>query len=446
MISIFDLVALLLTLSALFGWVNRRFLHMPSSIGLLVMGLVASLLVVGAEVVVPDKELADLLTGTLRQIDFTDVVMNGMLAFLLFAGAMDLNLDALRDRAWPVAVLALVGTVISTAIVGAAFWWAARLVGFPIPLPWALVFGALISPTDPVAVLSVLKNVSIPASLEVEMQGEALFNDGVGVVLFTLLLGFAASHDADSIGIASVAQALAQQAAGGLLLGAATGYLAYKAMRSIDDFPVEVLITLALVAGTYTLAQKLGTSGPLAVVAAGLVIADRAPRDAMSDKTQMYVSALWTLIDEVLNAVLFLLIGLEVAVLPVQPASLVLAAAAVPIVLVARLIAVSVPLALFRWGAELSLRNVPFLTWAGVRGGISVALALSLPETPAKSAILAATYAVVLFTIIVQGSTLASVARLTLKRNVKPVADAATHGRDAPADLTREARQAGRVR
>lgn len=415
MISIFDLVAALLTLAALFGWVNRRFIHLPHAVGLLVLSLLASLLLVAAETLLPDRQLTDRLTAALRQIDFTDVVMNGMLAFLLFAGALELNLQALRDRAVPVAILALVGTITSTAIVGGLFWAAARGLGQPIPPAWCLVFGALISPTDPVAVLNVLKYVHIPASLKIEMQGEALFNDGVGVVLFTLLVGIAAGSGGEPVSAGSVLRELAQEAGGGLLLGAATGYLAYRAMRTVDDYPVEVLITLALVAGTYAAAGRLGASGPLAVVAAGLVIADRAPRDAMSDRTQHYVTSLWTLIDEILNAVLFLLIGLEVAVLRFQPAALLLGVLAVPIVLVARLLAVSLPLLLFRWGNELSIRNVPFLTWAGVRGGISIALALSLPDSPHKAAILAGTYVIVLFTIIVQGLTLGSVARLTLR-------------------------------
>ena len=414
MISIFDLVAMLLTLSALFGWINGRFVHMPHSIGMLVLGLVASLLLVLLDVAFPSQHLYEALTGPLRQIDFTDVVMNGMLAFLLFAGAMTLDLSALRDRAWPVATLALVGTVISTAIVGSAFWTVARWSGHPVPLAWALVFGALISPTDPVAVLATLKTVKVPQSLEIEMQGEALFNDGVGIVLFTVLLGFAAGIGGEASSARGIARLLLQEAGGGLLLGVVTGYVAYRAMRTIDDFPVEVLITLALVAGTYALAQKLHASGPLAVVAAGLLVGDRAPRDAMSERTQGYVSSLWTLVDEVLNSVLFLLIGLEVLVLRFEASSLVLAAAAVPIVLLARLVAVSAPLLAFRWGGNLSARNVPFLTWAGVRGGISVALALSIPESDAKAAILAATYAVVLFTIIVQGSTLGLVARSTL--------------------------------
>ncbi|TXN09148.1 sodium:proton antiporter [Methylobacterium sp. WL103] len=415
MISIFDLAAMLLTLSALFGWLNRRFLRMPHTIGLLVMGLLASLSLVGLDLAFPAQHLYADLTQVLGQVDFTDVVMNGMLAFLLFAGAMSLDLRMLRDRAWAVATLALVGTLISTAIVGGAFWLAADLIGRPVPLAWAFVFGSLISPTDPVAVLATLKNVKVPEALEVEMQGEALFNDGIGIVLFTVLVAFAAGSGGETTSAGGVAKLLVQEAGGGLVLGVVTGYVAYRAMRAIDDFPVEVLITLALVAGTYALAQKLHFSGPLAVVAAGLLVGDRAPRDAMSERTQGYVSALWTLIDEVLNSVLFLLIGLEVLVLRFELGGLALAACAVPIVLVARLVAVSTPLLMFRWGGNLSPRNVPFLTWAGVRGGISVALVLSIPESDAKPAILAATYAVVLFTIIVQGSTLGIVARRTLR-------------------------------
>ncbi|BAQ49599.1 cation:proton antiporter [Methylobacterium aquaticum] len=415
MISILDLAALLLTLSALFGWLNRKLLHLPHSVGLLVMGLAASLALVALDVAFPEQHLYEDLTRVLGQVDFTKVVMDGMLAFLLFAGAMSLDLGALRDRAWAVATLALVGTFISTAIVGGAFWLAASALGQPLPLAWALVFGALISPTDPVAVLATLKNVRVPEALEVEMQGEALFNDGIGIVLFTVFVAFAAGSGGEATTASGVAKLLLQEAGGGLLLGVVTGYVAYRAMRAIDDFPVEVLITLALVAGTYALAQKLHASGPLAVVAAGLLVGDRAPRDAMSERTQSYVESLWTLIDEVLNSVLFLLIGLEVLVLRFAASGLVLAACAVPIVLVARLVAVSAPLLAFRWGGHLSPRNVPFLTWAGVRGGISVALALSLPEGDAKSVVLAATYAVVLFTIIVQGLTLGTVARLTLK-------------------------------
>lgn len=413
MISLFDLAALLLTMSAFFGWLNHRFVRLPHGIGMLVMGLVASLALVLLDVVFPAQHLYEDLTHALQQIDFTAVVMNGMLAFLLFAGAMNLDVPALRDRAWSVTLLALVGTVLSTGIVGAATWGAARLLGVSLPLSWALVFGALISPTDPVAVLSTLKTVRVPRALEVEMQGEALFNDGVGVVLFTLLVSVATADEGGAIHH-GVLRLLLQEVGGGLVLGMVAGYVAYRAMRAIDDFPVEVLITLALVTGAYAVAQRFGLSGPLAVVAAGLLVGERGPRDAMSERTQTYVAALWTLIDEVLNAVLFLLIGLEVLVLRFLPATLGFALVAIPIVLTARATAVSIPLLVPRQ-TMVSARNVPFLTWAGVRGGISVALALALPESEAKSLILTATYAVVLFSIIGQGASLGWVARRTLR-------------------------------
>ena len=416
--SFLDLAALLLTLAAFFGWMNYRFIGLPHGTGLLLLGLGASLLLALVEAVFPAEPLYDALRQALLQIDFTDVVMNGMLAFLIFAGALNLDLKLLRSRAWPVAALALIGTTVSTALVGAAVWQVSRLIGRPVPLEWSLVFGALISPTDPVAVLSMLRRVAISKELQVEIQGEALFNDGVGIVLFTLLVGFATGGGHAQIDAPDILEALAREAGGGLILGLVTGYLGYRAMRAVDDYPVEVLITLAVVAGSYAVAQQIGSSGPLAMVAAGLLIGDRAPRDAMSERTQRYVSALWTLIDEVLNSVLFLLIGLEVLVLRLQAGELILALAAIPIVLLSQLVAVSVPLLLFRWRIRLSVRNVPFLTWAGVRGGISVALALALPDDPSRSAILAATYAVVLFSIVVQGSTLGVVARATLPRQI----------------------------
>jgi CPA1 family monovalent cation:H+ antiporter len=420
MLSLLDQAAILLTLSALFGWLNHKFVPLPHSIGLLVISVVVSLVLVGIDLAFPEEHLFDPLTSALLQINFTSVVMDGMLGFLLFAGALHVDLGKLRSRAIPVAILAFLGTVISTVVVGAAFYWLAKLIGYPISLSWALVFGALISPTDPVAVLSTLKNVAVPAELEVEMQGESLFNDGVGIVLFTILLRFATgSGDTDA---ASIAELLVLEAGGGVLLGLVTGYIAYLGMRLIDDYPVEVLITLALVTGTYAVAQKLHVSGPLSVVAAGLLIGDRGPRYAMSERTQTYVFALWTLIDEILNSVLFLLIGLEVLVLRFEPWALVAAALAVPVVLVGRLSAVALPALLFARSKLMSVSNIPFLTWAGVRGGISVALALSVPDSSARPAILAATYAVVLFSIVVQGSTLGIVA----KKTIRPVMPDAT--------------------
>ena len=414
MLSLFDLTAILLTLSAVLGLVNNKLLPTPHTIGLLVMSVIASLILVGVDALYPGRHLFDALTKALLQIDFSAVVMNGMLAFLLFAGALHVDLEKLRSRAVQVTILAAFGTLVSTGLVGAATWQVAHWLGQPLPFSWAMVFGALISPTDPVAVLSTLKTVKIPASLEVEMQGESLFNDGIGIVLFTILLAIA-SGDPSKSTASALTELLVREAGGGLLLGTATGYLAYRAMRLLDDYAVEVLITLALVTGTYSLAQALHVSGPLAIVAAGLLIGYRGPRDAMSERTQTYVFGLWTIIDEILNSVLFLLIGLEVFILRFDASNFLVAAAAIPIVLIARLIAVGVP-ALLAPNWLMSTRNVPFLTWAGIRGGISIALVLSVPDTDSKPLILAATYAVVLFSIIVQGLTLGNVARRTVVR------------------------------
>ncbi|MEO5757700.1 MAG: sodium:proton antiporter [Mesorhizobium sp.] len=414
MLSIFEMSALLLTTSAVLGWINHKFLPMPHTIGLLTMSVVASLILVMIDAILPEQHLFEPLTKTLLQIDFTSVVMNGMLAFLLFAGALHVDFGTLLSRAVPVIVLATFATIASTFIIGLLFWQAAGLLGLSLPLSWALVFGALISPTDPVAVMATLKNIEAPASLEVEMQGESLFNDGVGIVVFTILLAFATGAPEESTSLASVAELLIVEAGGGLLLGMATGYVAYWGMRLIDEYAIEVLISLALVTATYALAQRIHVSGPLAVVSAGLLIGYRGPRDAMSERTQTYVFGLWTLIDEVLNSLLFLLIGLEVLILRFDPASLLVAVAAIPIVITARFLAVGAP-TLIPWVNRLmSGRNVLFLTWAGIRGGISIALALSIPEGAAKPSILAATYAVVLFSVIIQGSTLGYVARRTV--------------------------------
>ncbi len=324
----------------------------------------------------------------LGQVDFSAVVMDGMLAFLIFAGALHVDVGKMRSHAFPVLVLAIMGTVISTVIVGYGFWMIARLMDHPVPLIWALVFGALISPTDPVAVMSTLKTVSIPAKLEVQLQGESLFNDGVGIVIFTVLLRYATGAPAAETTPLAIGELLLLEAGGGLLLGIVSGYVAYRAMRAIDDYPVEVLITLALVTATYATAEVIHVSGPLAMVAAGLLIGDRGPRYAMSDTTQKYVFALWTLIDEVLNSILFLLIGLEVLLVDLRPQQHragSLGRAARDSGAWHRSFAPPVAVPLER---PVLGRNIPFLTWAGVRGGISVALALAVPDNPAKSAIL----------------------------------------------------------
>jgi CPA1 family monovalent cation:H+ antiporter len=412
--SAFDLIAILLVLTAVFGWLNHVVIRLPHTIGLLVMALGASLIRIGIEVALPDVvALYESLTAMLRRVDFRETVLNGMLAFLLFAGALHVDLAILRMRAWTVGLIATLGVVISTAVVGLGLWWLSSVLGVPIPLPWALVFGALISPTDPVAVLSTLKTIDVPKALEVDMAGESLFNDGVGVVVFTMLLALAAGSGSEG-GILHVAELFFVEAFGGAALGWVTGYLAYRAMRRIDDFPMETLISLALVAGTYALAAKLHMSGPIAVVVAGILVGNRGPVDAMSDLTQKYVFGFWTLVDEILNSVLFLLIGLEVLVLRFDPSFAGLAAVSIPLVLLGRFLAVTIPVLVLQARQEFVRGTIPVLTWGGLRGGISIALALSLPEVAEKPALLAATYAVVVFTIVVQGLSLrAMVERVT---------------------------------
>lgn len=419
MLSTFDLLAVLLTLTAVFGWINHRYIGLPHTIGLLVMGLVASLLLVGVELAITHTSLYADVVSAVRQIDFYEAVMNGMLAFLLFAGALHVDLSSLKRRGLVVGLTATLGVVVSTAIIGAGLWLVAGWLGVGLPFAWALVFGALISPTDPVAVLSTLKAVSVPASLETDMTGESLFNDGVGVVVFSVLLAVAAGT-MGTVDAGTVGKLLLVEAVGGGLLGLVTGYVAYRAMRAIDNYPVEILISLALVAGTYALAAKLHTSGPIAVVVAGLLIGTRGPADAMSDQTQQYLFAFWTLIDEILNSILFLLIGLEVLVLRFELSLGWFALAAVPLALFARLVSVALPVLLLRlFGQTFTSGTIAVLTWGGLRGGISIALALSLPEVAEKPVLLAATYAIVLFTIVVQGLTLAKVVRRTVPVELK---------------------------
>jgi len=410
-LSLFDLIAVLLVLTAAFGWINHVVLKLPQTIGLLVMALLASFVLVGIELAFPQLGLYEDAVAVLKQVDFESTVLDGMLAFLLFAGALHVDFNAMRSRVGTIAIMATGGVLLSTLLVGTGFWLLASLFGLPMPLIWAMVFGALISPTDPVAVLSTLKQVKVPAALESVMTGESLFNDGVGVVLFTVVLAAASSLGGDGLDPVHIGELFLVEAVGGGLLGLVAGYIAYRAMRAIDDYPVEVLISLALVTGLYALASKLHMSGPIAVVVAGLLVGHRGPVDALSEQTQRFMFGFWTLIDEILNSVLFLLIGLEVLVLRFDLSFIALALATIPLALGARLISVALPVTMLRWRTSVSHGAVRVLTWGGLRGGISVALALSLPESDIKTIILAATYAVVVFTIIVQGLTLAPLVR-----------------------------------
>ena len=421
MLSLFEIAAMMLALSAFFGWVNHAFLKLPHTIGLLIMALVASLVLLGLEILFPALGLTDKFQSAIGQIDFNQTVMNGMLAFLLFAGALHVDMNFLKSRRWAIGLMATVGVLVSTAIVGTGFYLIAKLLGIDLPFIWALVFGSLISPTDPVAVLSILKTVEMPAELEAKIAGESLFNDGVGVVVFTIILAIAygsSGHGGDHVGPAQIAELFFVEAGGGALLGLFTGWLAYKAMAMIDEHAIEILITLGIVAGTYAIAQRLHLSGPIAVVVAGLLIGNKGAEFAMSEHTRNYLFGFWEMIDEILNSVLFLLIGLNLLILSdaIKPEFGIVTVLAIPLVLIARWIAVSIPIRLLGLFKSFTKGAIPVLTWGGVRGGISVALALSLPNDVAeKPIILVATYGVVIFSIVVQG--------LTMKRLVERTVD-----------------------
>lgn len=331
--------------------------------------------------------------------------MDGMLSFLLFAGALHVDWSEMRRGRWPILVLSTIGVLISTMIVGGGFFLLTHALSLDVPLVWCLVFGALISPTDPVAVMSVLKRASVGPTLEATVAGESLFNDGVGVVVFSIILATAISGDAFSV--THGLELFFIEAGGGVLLGLVTGWAAFRAMRSIDEYNVEVLISLAVVMGGYALARQLHISGPVAMAVAGLLIGNHGVAHAMSDTTRDYLIKFWSLIDEILNAVLFLLIGLVVVTIPFDVRLIVVGLVAIPLVLAARAIAVMLPLAAMRPFLNLGPLAPPILIWGGLRGGISVALALGLPDGLSRSVELTATYIVVLFAVIAQGGTIA---------------------------------------
>ena len=414
--AIFNLIALLVTLAAVFGYLNHRWLRLPHSIGLVIIALAVSILLLAVDAVLPRVGLESAVRGLLTDIDFEDTLMKGLLSFLLFAGALHVDLDALISRRWAISMLATVGIVTSTVIVAGLMFYAFAAFGFAVPFAYCLVFGALISPTDPVAVMSILKEVHVPQSLEAKIAGESLFNDGVGVVLFSVLVAMAAGGGArGDASLAGAAELLAVEGIGGVLLGLGAGYAAYRAMKTIDEHNLEVLITLSLVMAVYAVAARLHVSGPLAVVVAGLFIGNHGKRFAMSPATRQHIETFWSLLDEILNSLLFLAIGFEVVAITVTGQVVGVALLAIPVVLLARFAAVAGPITLLRLRTEFTAGAIPVLVWGGLRGGISVALALSLPESPHKPVILAATYGVVVFSIVVQGLTIARVVRATVR-------------------------------
>lgn len=396
--SVFDVVAILVTVAAALSWLNHKLLKLPSTVGLALMGVVASLLVVIMDWAMPGFPLGEVVRGFLSSIDFETALMQGMLSFLLFAGALHVDLGDLRRYWLQVSVLSTVGVLASTFIVGSGLYFIARFAGAEIPFIWCLAFGALISPTDPVAVLGAMKTSTMPRGLQATIAGESLFNDGVEVVVFSIILTTAQSGG--ELSFPAGASMFLVEAGGGAALGLVVGWVGYLAMKSIDDYPVELLITLAMVMGGYSLAQAIHVSGPIAMAVAGLLIGNRGVAFAMSDTTRDHIIKFWGLADEVLNAMLFLLIELEGMVLLGTPLFLIVGAAAAPLVLIARTLSVAGPLAFWRKSLPFA-STMPVMVWGGLRGGISIAMALSLPAGSPKDMLVTATYVVVLFSVLI---------------------------------------------
>ena len=405
--TLLQIASLLIVLAGAFGAINYLFLRLPSSIGILVVALLASLAVMGVDLLVPSLGMADQVRDTVLGIEFSEALLEGMLGLLLFAGALHVKLSDLKQEWLVVLLMATIGVGLSTVVFGVGFSW---LTGMPLLI--ALVFGSLISPTDPVAVLGVLREADLQKSLETKIAGESLFNDGVGYVVFLVLVGLAfPSDDHHGSGLADAATLFVQEAVGGAVLGLVLGWLTFRVMRRIDDYSLEVLITLGLAFGGYELAVYLHVSAPIMAVCAGLLIGDIGMKNGMSEETRQYVDGFWKLIDEILNAVLFLMIGFEVFAIAFDISFVTTGVLSIGLALLARLAAVAVPILILRPFREFSRGVTPIMTWGGLKGGISVALALSLPEGEWKPLILTVTYVIVIFSIIIQGLTIAPLAK-----------------------------------
>ena len=404
-----DIAAICLVITALLAYLNHRFVGMPTTIGVMATALVFSLALIGLDTLGIAHGLRQYEESLLRSIDFSNVLMHGMLSLLLFAGALHIDLSELKAFRWQVGGLAVLGTTLSTFLVGFAMWFALPVAGLDLPLIYCLLFGALISPTDPIAVMGILKSAQAPKELELVISSESLFNDGVGVVIFSLLLGMVASGLVPTPGQAF--ELLLHEAGGGLLFGLVLGYLTFRLIRSVNNYQIEVLLTLAAVTGGYALASKLHVSGPLAMVVAGLIIGNHGRSLAMSDTTRRYLDMFWELIDEILNATLFVLIGMEVLLVVFSLHELVATGIAIAVTLLARLLTVGLPARLLNRVVNLPRGSWKVLTWGGLRGGISVALALSLPTGPERDIVVALTYGVVVFSILAQGLSIGYVTR-----------------------------------
>tara|TARA_B100000427_G_scaffold55316_1_gene42938 strand:- start:1003 stop:2235 length:1233 start_codon:yes stop_codon:yes gene_type:complete len=398
----FDIIGILLSLAAVFGYFNYKFIKLPTTIGLMLLGLIFSLIIIITGIF--NDDFYKFAQNFVTDIRLDESLLGIMLSYLLFAGALHVKLEDLSNQKWVIAILATIGVIFSTFIIGSLSYLLMKSLDIQISFTYCLLFGALISPTDPVAVLGILKKAGAPKSLETKITGESLFNDGVGVVVFIAILGIATGKNDASF--SAIGNLFIIEVLGGIGIGFALGLLAFLMLRSIDQYQVEILITLALVTGGYSLAHNLHTSGPLAMVVAGLMIGNQGRILAMSEKTEEHLDSFWELVDEILNAILFLVIGLEILILAFNLNHIIFGIIAIPLTLAVRMSAVSLPTLFLKNKANFSKGTIKALTWGGLRGGISLALALSIPKGAERDVLLTATYIVVIFSIGVQGLTL----------------------------------------
>lgn len=418
--DLYQIAVVLIVLAALFGYINQRFLRLPFTIGLMVVSIIFSLVLMLSNFWFDD--LYELERSFVQKIDFEGLLMDGMLSFLLFAGALHINFRELSQQRWPILIFATIGILTSTFLIGGLMYGLLNLLGLSQPFIYCLLFGALISPTDPIAVLGILKQAGVPKQLEAKIAGESLFNDGIGVVLFITIFGIAQTggHGGSA---GEIAFLFVEEVGGGILLGGVLGAIAYYLMKTIDSYEVEVLVTLALVMGGYWLASTLHFSGPLAMVVAGLMVGhDRFRTSSMSEITERYVDQFWELLDVLLNAVLFVLIGLEIVVLTLNNDFVLAGILAIPLVLFSRFIALTIPIRIMDRRLDLLPGTNVIMTWGGLRGGISIALALSLEPGMARDLLLTMTYVVVVFSIVAQGLTVNGVVRRFLQKSDIPEA------------------------
>ncbi|MCH2215702.1 MAG: sodium:proton antiporter [Flavobacteriales bacterium] len=414
--DIFNITVVLTILAAAFAYLNTRFLKLPFTIGLMIMAIIFTVVIVLIGVV--DHEILVEAKHFIRSIDFETVLLDIMLSFLLFAGALHTKLEGLKTHRAPIALFATVGVILSAVFVAGMTYALFQLFSYPVDFIYCLLFGVLISPTDPIAVLGILKDAKAPKKLETKIVGESLFNDGVGVVVFLVIFAIA-QRGVESITLGEVGLMFLEEIGGGVALGLLGGFLGFRLMRSINHYETEVLITLALVMGVYGLAGWLHFSGPLAVVVAGLFIGNKSPDVAWSDETRLYVDKFWELVDVFLNALLFVLIGFELLIIVLDGQYILFGVLAIPITLVARYFAISGPIAFFKERLEFIPRTDVILTWGGIRGGISIALALSLEPQMNRELFLTMTYVIVVFSIIGQGLTIGPlIKRILIKNNI----------------------------